>query len=328
MNHAEIKWLTDTNIENFKLHDELGDTLRYPIPMPNDVGHGSVEIYHLPLDMTLSRGTHHFTNKMKGKFIPFAELIYEFDTPTISIQAARYGCVIVNDREAKKELTFGDRTVYFHHFKKMNIEPVLDASSTVEVTMLHVAYSSLEILLGKKESQLLINALKLDSIPSTHTVDIPSFVTAPFFNSLDNPLTSSIGKLYAQSQVLEFLSSLSNFLLITPSENTLSPCKNKIITRLKEELLFLEGKAPQLEDLAKRYKISARTLNNDFKTAYGKSIFQFVCEHRLKLAHQAITSTTTPLKVIANNLGYTHVNHFIAAFSKQFGVTPGKLRKQ
>jgi len=34
------------------------------------------------------------------------------------------------------------------------------------------------------------------------------------------------------------------------------------------------------------------------------------------------------MKVLAARLGYSHVNHFIAAFKKKFGYPPGSLRKK
>jgi len=33
------------------------------------------------------------------------------------------------------------------------------------------------------------------------------------------------------------------------------------------------------------------------------------------------------MKTLAHKIGYSHVNHFITAFKKKFGVTPGSLRK-
>jgi AraC-like DNA-binding protein len=61
---------------------------------------------------------------------------------------------------------------------------------------------------------------------------------------------------------------------------------------------------------------------------YGKSLFSYISEVRLNEAHETLSSTEVPMKIIAKNLGYSHVNHFINAFGKQFGYSPGSLRKK
>ena len=40
-----------------------------------------------------------------------------------------------------------------------------------------------------------------------------------------------------------------------------------------------------------------------------------------------IVKTDLALKVLAARLGYAHVSNFTAAFRRQFGVTPGSLRR-
>ncbi|WP_186343219.1 helix-turn-helix domain-containing protein [Allochromatium palmeri] len=79
--------------------------------------------------------------------------------------------------------------------------------------------------------------------------------------------------------------------------------------------------------LAQHFGRSAQTLNREFKERFGLPIAAYVSAQRLQEAHAAIANTATPLKVIAANLGYSHVNHFSNAFRRQFGYSPGALRK-
>jgi len=84
---------------------------------------------------------------------------------------------------------------------------------------------------------------------------------------------------------------------------------------------------PTLNELAKRYGMSARALNVRFKEAYGQSIFACISDIRLAEAHEALLKSDTPIKVIAAHLGYAHVSNFTSAFSKKYGYSPGSLRK-
>ena len=89
----------------------------------------------------------------------------------------------------------------------------------------------------------------------------------------------------------------------------------------------LEGKFPTIDSLSAQFGRSAHSLNDEFKSEYGESIFNFILNHRLNSAHEAIKNTNVPLKQLADKLGYTHVSNFRAAFKNKFGYSPGKLRK-
>ncbi len=71
----------------------------------------------------------------------------------------------------------------------------------------------------------------------------------------------------------------------------------------------------------------ARVLNNGFKEIYGCSINTYISGQRLDSAHEVLVKSDIPMKTLAVNLGYSHVNHFITAFRKKFGYSPGSLRR-
>lgn len=97
---------------------------------------------------------------------------------------------------------------------------------------------------------------------------------------------------------------------------------------VQQQLISTKGKLPSMEELATQYGCSIRTLNSDFLAEYGQTIQVYMTEYRYNLAHTAVQQTTIPLKVLSEQLGYSHVNHFIAAFRNRFGYTPGTLRKR
>lgn len=114
---------------------------------------------------------------------------------------------------------------------------------------------------------------------------------------------------------------------VTPSVDIYHDSKD-IVRHLHSYLINLDGKLPSLDDLAKKYGISARKLNEIFTQMYGSSIYAFTTSYRLTKAKEIIINTNVPLKVISYKLGYSHVNHFITMFSKKFGFAPGSLRKK
>ena len=89
-----------------------------------------------------------------------------------------------------------------------------------------------------------------------------------------------------------------------------------------------EGSIPSLSNLSKKFGISSAKLNSEFIKTYNESIYSYIWNLRLFQAYKALTATDLPMKTIAHKIGYSHVNHFIFAFKKRFGVTPGSLRKK
>jgi|GEM_PF-5700042 len=111
---------------------------------------------------------------------------------------------------------------------------------------------------------------------------------------------------------------------------TLDPGELKAAERARaihQQLINTKGKLPTMDELSDLYGCSIRTLNAEFTAEYGKAVQSYIVEYRFKRAYAALQQTSIPMKVLAGQLGYSHVNHFIAAFRKRFGCSPGSLRK-
>lgn len=87
------------------------------------------------------------------------------------------------------------------------------------------------------------------------------------------------------------------------------------------------GNIPDLDALASRYGRSVRALNEGFKQAFGQTLSAYLTERRLAAAYVCLQTTDLPIKTVATRLGYASVSHFSQAFTRQFGIRPGRLRK-
>ncbi|MEI6389360.1 MAG: helix-turn-helix transcriptional regulator, partial [Spirochaetota bacterium] len=145
--------------------------------------------------------------------------------------------------------------------------------------------------------------------------------------TLPHSLNGRMRILFSQAKTLEYLCALASHLNDRPNPNDTESRIQAITTELHRELLEHDGKIPLLSELAERYAMSARTLNDEFRKRFGMTISAFVVKHRLAEAHVALEHTKTPMKFLSANLGYTHVNHFITAFRKRYGYPPGSLRR-
>ena len=92
-------------------------------------------------------------------------------------------------------------------------------------------------------------------------------------------------------------------------------------------MISVPGYIPDLSSLAGKFNVTSEKIKYEFSKAYGQSIFSFVSAQRLYQANLALKQTNIPMKVLADKIGYSHVNHFITAYKKKYGETPGAARK-
>jgi AraC-like DNA-binding protein len=204
-----------------------------------------------------------------------------------------------------------------------------DGDINLELTILFISTSMMQAMLGADLAVTVAEALQLTVIPSFSILQLPHNVSSLLCAYPHEHYIGKMRKLHAQSKAIEFICSLSDYIILKNNcrSEVKSVGKKRLIELLHEELLSLDGRIPTLDELARQFDTSARVLNNGFKEIYGCSINTYISGRRLDSAHEALVKTDMPMKILAANLGYSHVNHFITAFRKKYGYSPGSLRK-
>lgn len=82
-----------------------------------------------------------------------------------------------------------------------------------------------------------------------------------------------------------------------------------------------------IDQLSKKFDISATSLKNCFRGVYGTSIYSYLRIYRLQAAQKMLIETELQIATIANRVGYENPNKFASAFKKKYGVTPTEFRK-
>lgn len=83
-----------------------------------------------------------------------------------------------------------------------------------------------------------------------------------------------------------------------------------------------------IEELAVVAGMNRTKLQSGFKSLFSKTIYNFSLD--LKMVHAKALLTKEhhlSLKEIASMLGYSHVNHFSAAFKKKFEISPSYFKR-
>lgn len=101
--------------------------------------------------------------------------------------------------------------------------------------------------------------------------------------------------------------------------------KEKIIA-VRDLILAQAHCPPHLSEIAKTVGLNEYKLKRGFKETFNTTVFGYLTEQRLHLAHRFLCDTDKTAAEIAHDLGYATPQHFNNAFKKKFGQTPSSIK--
>lgn len=322
---STVTWLADP--AGILPEPAVGQSLfQHSIPLPDAIGKGALETIRLAPGFHVTRSTHRFKRDLPAQQLPIAEARLDLPEPAFIVHSARVGNAVVNIDAVSEKLPLNNTISVFQHVKRHEHFLSVDTSQNIQMTTLIIRDSVLSTLCGDGAARMLLSALRLQNVSSASSFDIPHRISNTLHTSLLTTLGGEIRVLFAKAKVLEYLSLLANH-AVARRTNLNNPRREQLMRELYDELISLDGKAPSLKELASRYAMSTKTLNESFRQAHGQTISAFVAEHRLNDAHAALQDSDIPIKVLAARFGYSHANNFITAFRRKFGYPPGSLRR-
>ena len=84
---------------------------------------------------------------------------------------------------------------------------------------------------------------------------------------------------------------------------------------------------PSIIQLSRMVGINDCKLKRGFKQLFSTTPFGYVQELRMMHAKHSLLNGGVSVATVANQVGYTNVGHFAAAFRKQYGTTPRDFKK-
>ncbi|MBX2923176.1 MAG: helix-turn-helix transcriptional regulator [Chitinophagaceae bacterium] len=135
----------------------------------------------------------------------------------------------------------------------------------------------------------------------------------------------SLKKIYFESKILELLSlQLEQHQHASNGRHT--KIKKADMERLYHAKEILEENIANpcsLIDLAHKVGINDFKLKRGFKALFGNTVFGYLHALRMQKANELLQENELTISEIAAYCGYEYVQHFITAFKKNYGVTPG-----
>ncbi|WP_431293449.1 helix-turn-helix transcriptional regulator [Pedobacter sp. P26] len=142
--------------------------------------------------------------------------------------------------------------------------------------------------------------------------------------------TGGLKLLFLQSKCLELLA-LQAQAFEQAAKKTVNPAiksayDKERIYYAREYLLANANHPPSLTELAKTAGINEFKLKHGFKEVFKNTVFGYLSDYKLMRAKELLADSSKDIKNISDELGYSSVQHFSSAFSKKFGISPGKAR--
>lgn len=146
---------------------------------------------------------------------------------------------------------------------------------------------------------------------------------------MDNPLSSPLDRLMAESQALGLLARWLAPLPSAPAAGgTMGRDDRRALARVVDLLVSDLCYPPSLDRLAELAGMSHVRLNRCFRNAYGKTVFAWLRDYRLEQARRHLLEGEASVTEIAFLCGFSSSSHLAAAFRERYGYCPAELRRQ
>jgi len=104
------------------------------------------------------------------------------------------------------------------------------------------------------------------------------------------------------------------------------PREYRRLDAVRELLDSGEADALSVEEVASRIGMSASTLQRYFRAVYGRPVFDYLRDSRMRRARQALERDGVSVSQAAAIAGYSSAANFATAMRRYYGVRPSELR--
>lgn len=160
---------------------------------------------------------------------------------------------------------------------------------------------------------------------------VPVVVLAENFSELNNlnsvsdfPKVLVCNRIVAESeQFMKGVEALCNH------RKNLLPSKTSRV--VKYAILFMNkniSRQLSREQFAQQLGVSVDYLTRIFHAEMGISLWDYLNVYRLHIAHRLLLQSDIPVSEVAHRTGFPDAAYFSRVFKKQYGMAPGRIRKQ
>ena len=168
--------------------------------------------------------------------------------------------------------------------------------------------------------------IRRDDKICTHVFSTTPEIRLVLQQLLDCPPERKLRKLYLEGKVLELLSLFCDE-AIGKQKNTKDISREDYRCLMKaREIIDNHFLHPlTIAQIAEQCFLSKTKLKQGFKICFNCTVYEYIVEKRMEMAYRLLQSGKYKVKDVVWMVGYTNASHFIDAFKKRYGVTPGEI---
>ncbi|MBB3191756.1 helix-turn-helix transcriptional regulator [Halomonas cerina] len=158
-----------------------------------------------------------------------------------------------------------------------------------------------------------------------HAWPLPEPLRQGLEQALTTPLPDDAQRLVFEGLSLQLLAHGGRVDAAAPvSASRLAPQERQRLERVRDALRDAPAGDHRLAALAELAAMSPASLRRKFQAAFGRSVFDYLRECRLSLAHDYLRQGYS-VQQAAHFSGYRHASNFATAFRRHFGYPPSSL---
>lgn len=259
---------------------------------------------------------------------PVKPLQHYNDRPMVEMNFMLQGAICQDYGSLLRQYTYtrGYHNLLFNPY--CNETNTLVGSGDYRIFSVHFMPEHIKALFSNYTPELAMLAEKIDKgapfVLHAQPHSLPAQSLAIFETFWNAPASTSMGKLYYDSRVLELLAHQCSAILQPPTQ-PLSRADLEKVHAAKDLLLQHLAAPPSFTALAKSCGLNEFKLKQYFRQVFNTTVFGYLQEARLARAKAMLVEGEQNISEIAYTLGYAHPQHFQRAFKKRFGITPGKV---
>ncbi len=180
----------------------------------------------------------------------------------------------------------------------------------------------------------LIDTLKQDRVPALLAKSYCNSAAQMLITATDQPVNMddlfAISYLRTADDYLSFMLHMLQPEAEAPTEEAscASAPEAELLNRIRAYVAeHYDDCSFSLQDVADHLELSSSYLSQYFKQQTGKNLTTCVADLRIRKACTLLQSTTMPVQMISESVGYYNQNSFIRRFKQIMGVTPGEYRR-
>jgi len=134
------------------------------------------------------------------------------------------------------------------------------------------------------------------------------------------------GDLGTQSTVVYLLITLNRMAMALTERYEVEDRSNDLVSKVVTHINNNYTEPMDLDDLARTFFVSKFYLSHEFQRLVGTSIYRYVIQRRLLVAHNLIADGVAPTTAFAHS-GYRDYANFFRAFRREYGISPKDYAK-